>query len=181
MKFIKDLSEKEYQAFWEKTPNNHFMQSYEWGQACKKNRDQIPCYVGLKNDKDELVAAALLLKKKTPLNMCYFYAPRGFTMNFEDNKVLTEFTNGLKNYLKEENAIYLKLDPPLMYQEVNTEGEKVEDGKNNYVIFNNFLNLGYKHKGFNKLYEGNQPRYTFRTYYNKYNSFDEVLKEIIDA
>ena len=176
MKFIKDLSEKEYQAFWEKTPNNHFMQSYEWGQACKKNRDQIPCYVALKNDKDELVAAALLLKKKTPLNMCYFYAPRGFTMNFEDNKVLTEFTNGLKNYLKEENAIYLKLDPPLMYQEVNTEGEKVEDGKNNYVIFNNFLNLGYKHKGFNKLYEGNQPRYTFRTYYNKYNSFDEVEK-----
>lgn len=176
MKFIKDLSEKEYQAFWEKTPNNHFMQSYEWGQACQKNRDQIPCYVGLKNDKDELVAAALLLKKKTPLNMCYFYAPRGFTMNFEDNKVLTEFTNELKNYLKEENAIYLKLDPPLMYQEVNTEGEKVEDGKNNYVIFNNFLNLGYKHKGFNKLYEGNQPRYTFRTYYNKYNSFDEVEK-----
>lgn len=176
MKFIKDLSEKEYQAFWEKTPNNHFMQSYEWGQACKKNRDQIPCYVGLKNDKDELVAAALLLKKKTPLNMCYFYAPRGFTMNFEDNKVLTEFTNSLKNYLKEENAIYLKLDPPLMYQEVNTEGEKVENGKNNYVIFNNFLNLGYKHKGFNKLYEGNQPRYTFRTYYNKYNSFDEVEK-----
>lgn len=176
MKFIKNLSEKEYQAFWEKTPNNHFMQSYEWGQACKKNRDQIPCYVGLKNDKDELVAAALLLKKKTPLNMCYFYAPRGFTMNFDDNKVLTEFTNGLKNYLKEENAIYLKLDPPLMYQEVNTEGEKVDDGKNNYVIFNNFLNLGYKHKGFNKLYEGNQPRYTFRTYYNKYNSFDEVEK-----
>lgn len=176
MKFIKNLSEKEYQEFWENTPNNHFMQSYEWGQACKKNREQIPCYVGLKNDKDEIVAAALLLKKKTPLNMCYFYAPRGFTMNFEDNKVLTEFTNGLKNYLKEENAIYLKLDPPLMYQEVNTEGEKVENGKNNYVIFNNFLNLGYKHKGFNKLYEGNQPRYTFRTYYNKYNSFDEVEK-----
>ena len=176
MKFIKNLSEKEYQEFWKNTPNNHFMQSYEWGQACKKNRDQIPCYVGLKNDKDEIVAAALLLKKKTPLNMCYFYAPRGFTMNFEDNKVLTEFTNGLKNYLKEENAIYLKLDPPLMYQEVNTEGEKVENGKNNYVIFNNFLNLGYKHKGFNKLYEGNQPRYTFRTYYNKYNSFDEVEK-----
>ena len=176
MKFIKDLSEKEYQEFWENSPNNHFMQSYEWGQACQKNRDQIPCYVGLKNEKDELVAAALLLKKKTPLNMCYFYAPRGFTMNFEDNKVLTEFTNALKNYLKEENAIYLKLDPPLMYQEVSTEGEKVEGGKNNYIIYNNFLNLGYKHKGFNKLYEGNQPRYTFRTYYNKYNSFDEVEK-----
>ena len=176
MKFIKNLSEKEYQELWKKTTNNHFMQSYEWGQACEKNRGQIPCYVGLKNDKNKLVAAALLLKKETPLNMCYFYAPRGFTMNFEDNKVLTEFTNKLKNYLKEENAIYLKLDPPLMYQEVNTDGEKIENGKNNYSIFNNFLNLGYKHKGFNKLYEGNQPRYTFRTYFNKYNSFEDVEK-----
>ncbi len=176
MKFIKNLTESEYQTFWEKTPNNHFMQSYEWGQACKKNRDQIPCYVGLKDDKNKLVAAALLLKKKTPLNMCYFYAPRGFTMDFSNKKVLTEFTNNLKEYLKEENAIYLKLDPPLMYQEIDTEGNKIEDGKNNYEIYNNFINLGYKHKGFNKLYEGNQPRYTFRTYYNKYSSFEEVEK-----
>ena len=176
MKFVKNLTEKEYQAFWEKTENNHFMQSYEWGKACEKNRGQIPCYVGLKNDKNKLVAAALLLKKKTPLNMCYFYAPRGFTMDFSNKEVLTEFTKHLKDYLKEENAIYLKLDPPLMYHEVDTEANKIEDGKNNYEIYNNFINLGYKHKGFNKLYEGNQPRYTFRTIYSKYNSFEDVEK-----
>lgn len=176
MKFIKNLSEKEYQAFWEKTPNNHFMQSYEWGQACKKNRNQIPCYVGLKDDDGNVVAASLLLKKKTPLNMCYFYAPRGFTMDFSNKEILSEFTKHLKNYLKEEKAIYLKLDPPLMYQEIDVEGNKIEGGLNNYKIFNLFNNLGYKHKGFNKLYEGNQPRYTFRTYYKKYNSFDEVEK-----
>ena len=69
MKFIKDLKEKEYREFWKSTPNNHFMQSYEWGQAQEKNRDQIPCYVGLKDDDGNVVAAALLLKKKTPLNM----------------------------------------------------------------------------------------------------------------
>lgn len=42
MKFIKDLSEKEYQEFWEKTPNNHFMQSYEWGQVNKKKKSTKP-------------------------------------------------------------------------------------------------------------------------------------------
>ena len=176
MKFIKDLTEKEYQKFWESSPNNHFMQSYEWGQTCKKNRNQIPYYVGLKDEKNKIVAATLLLKKRTPLNMCYFYAPRGFTMDFTNTTVLKEFTKYLKEFLKEENAIYLKLDPPLMYQEVNTEGQKVENGKNNYNIFNEFINLGYIHKGFNKLYEGNQPRYTFRTIYEKYKSFDEVEK-----
>ena len=176
MKFIKDLKEKEYREFWKSTPNNHFMQSYEWGQAQEKNRDQIPCYVGLKDDDGNVVAAALLLKKKTPLNMCYFYSPRGFTVDFTNKKVLAEFTKGLKNYLKEENAIYLKMDPPLMYQEIDEEGNKIEGGNNNYVVFNNLINMGYKHKGFNKLYERNQPRYTFRTYFNQYESFEEVEK-----
>lgn len=176
MKFIENLTKKEYEEFWSKTPNNHFMQSYGWGQASKKNRNQDPIYVGLKDDNDKLVAAALLLKKKTPLNMCYFYCPRGYTINFDDKKILTEFTNKLKEFLKKENAIYLKLDPPIMYQEIDEEANKIDGGKNNYVIFNNFINLGYKHKGFNKLYEGNQPRYTFRTYYKQFSSFEEVEK-----
>ncbi len=176
MQFIKNLSEEEYTKFWETVPNNHFLQSYEWGIVQEKNRNQIPCYVGLKDDDGKLVAAALLLKKKTPLKMCYFYAPRGYTMDFSNKKILNEFTKELKNYLKEENAIYLKLDPPIMYQEIDEEANKVEGGLNNYPIYNNFLNIGYKHKGFNKLYEGNQPRYTFRTYFKQFQTFEDVEK-----
>ena len=176
MKFIKNLKEKEYQKFWEQTTNNHFMQSYEWGQACQKNRNQIPYYVGLLDDNKKLIAAALLLKKKTPFNMCYFYAPRGYTLDFSNKQILNEFTKEIKHFLKEENAIYLRIDPPIMYQEINIDGTKVEGGKNNYNIFNQLINLGYKHKGFNKLYEGNQPRYTFRTYFNKYKTFADVEK-----
>ena len=51
MKFIKDLKEKEYQKFWEQTTNNHFMQSYEWGQASQKNSNKIPYYIGLIDNK----------------------------------------------------------------------------------------------------------------------------------
>ena len=174
MRFIKNLSEKEYQKFWEKSEYNHFMQSYEWGKACEKNRNQIPCYVGLMTDEGKIVAEALLLKKKTPLKMCYFYSPRGFTMDYNDKEVLTEFTKELKKYLKEENAIYLKMDPPIMYQEVDTNSEKIKDGKNNYKIFNDLIHLNYKHHGFTKLYDSNQPRYTFRTYFKKFKDFTEV-------
>ncbi len=175
MEFIKDLKENEYRDFWRQTPNNHFMQSYEWGQVQKKSRDQIPCYIGLK-DKNKLVATALLLKKKTPLNMCYFYVPRGFTLDYSNKEIVEEFTKHLKEYLKEENAIYLKIDPPLMYQEIDEEANQIKDGLNNYDVYEEFIKLGYKHQGFNKLYERNQPRYTFRTYFNKYNSFEEVEK-----
>ncbi len=175
MEFIKDLKEKEYREFWRQTPNAHFMQSYEWGQVQKKSRDLIPCYIGLK-DNDKLVAAALLLKKRTPLNMCYFYVPRGFTLDYNNNEVVEEFTKHLKNYLKEENAIYLKIDPPLMYQEIDEEANPIKGGMNNYDVYEEFIKLGYKHKGFNKLYEGNQPRYTFRTYYKQFSDFSEVEK-----
>ena len=40
MQFIEDLTEKEYTKFWESTPNNHFLQSYEWGEACKAKTER---------------------------------------------------------------------------------------------------------------------------------------------
>lgn len=177
MHFVDNLTEEEYRTFWEHTSNNHFMQSYEWGKIQEINRGYKACYVGLK-DNDKLVAAALLLKKKTPFNMCYYYCPRGFTMDFHNNEILKNFTNGLKDYLKRENGIYLKLDPPLIYHEIDIDGNKIENGINNYEVFNNFIHLGYKHCGFNKLYEGNQPRYTFRTYFSKYKDLDEIVSKM---
>jgi lipid II:glycine glycyltransferase (peptidoglycan interpeptide bridge formation enzyme) len=63
-----------------------------------------------------------------------------------------------------------------MYQEIDEEAKPVKDGLNNYNTFKDFIELGYDHQGFYKLYEGNQPRYTFRTYFNKYKDFSEVEK-----
>ena len=177
MDFIDNLSEAEYREFWKKSDLNHFMQSYEWGQICLKNRNQIPYYVGLKKA-DKLVAAALLLKKKTPFNMSYFYSPRGFTLDFNNDNILSAFTAGLKNFLIKENAIYLKLDPPVEYQDIDEFAKPVDDGFNNYSIFDNLIKLGYIHQGFNKLYEKNQPRYTFRIYFNNYSSFEQVEEKI---
>ena len=65
-----------------------------------------------------------------------------------------------------------------MYQEINDDGSRIENGKNNFKIFNNLINLGYIHQGFVKLYENNEPRYTFRRYYEKYKSMEEIDNSI---
>lgn len=174
----KNLKKEEYKEFWEKCPNNHFMSSYEWGQICKRNRNQIPCYIGLKDDNNTLLAACLLLRKNTPLNMCYFYAPRGFLIDYNNKELLKEFTNSLKKYLKEENGIYIKVDPAIIYQEIDENAQKIENGKNNYELYNYLISLGYHHLGFNKLYEHNQPRYTYRSYFKDYPTFDSYIKKI---
>ena len=178
MKFRDDLTEEEYKTFWKNCENQHFLNSYEWGIVNKENRGQIPIFVGLEDNKGKLVAATLLLKKKVPFNMCYFYASRGFLIDWNNKELVKEFTLKLKEYLKFKNGIYLKVDPDIMYQEVDVEGNIVEGGKNNYELFNYLISLGYVHQGFNKLYEKNQPRYTFRTYFDKYDSFEDVEKDI---
>ncbi len=160
MEFIKNIEEKEYIEFAQKH-QAHFMQTWAWGMVNKESRNLTPCFVGLK-DKNKLIAATLLLKKQVPFNMAYFYAPRGFIMDMKNESLLKEFTKKLKEYLKDENGIYLKVDPDVKYHDIDEEGQKLFNGENNYKLFNNFIELGYVHKGFNKLFERNQPRYTFR-------------------
>lgn len=171
MKFIEDIKEEEYLTFCNQN-NAHFLQTWAWGLVNEKCRFLIPCYVGLKDDNNNLVAATLLLKKVTPFKMAYFYAPRGFVMDMHNEKLLKEFTKYLKIYLQKNNGIYLKVDPAIKYHDIDEEAKKVDGGENNYQLFNTFIELGYIHKGFNKIHERNQPRYTFRIPLK--TSFEEI-------
>lgn len=178
MKLITNIKKEDYIAFWKNSPEAHFMNSYWWGQVNAKNRHQNPIYVGLIDEQGNLHAATLLMQKKTPFNMCYFYAPRGFLIDWQNKDLVKEFTIKLKKYLQEANAIYLKVDPAIIYQDIDDEANPIPNGFNNYELFNYLIELGYHHQGFNKLYEGNQPRYTFRTIFNKYQNFSEVEQSI---
>lgn len=161
MKFIENVDVNMYREFTSKHEKAHFLQSYEWGLFCKNAKGQIPKYVGLE-DNGNLVATCLILLRKTPLGFSYGYAPRGFILDYYNKEIIKEFTSCLKDYMKKNKIIYIKFDPDIMYQEIDENGNKILGGKNNYDFYNYMLSLGYKHKGFNKLYEGNQPRYTFR-------------------
>lgn len=157
--FIENIDKDKYTDFYLKN-NACFMQSYEWGQFNKISRNQTPHYVGLMKNK-QIVCEALLLEKKGVFNLSYFYSPRGFIIDFKNKELLDEFVKHLKNYIKKHNGIYLKIDPELEYQEIDENGNKIENGYNNYNIYNNLVNLDFKHTGFIKNFENNQPRYTF--------------------
>ena len=162
MKFIDNVDIKRYREFESKHKKSHFLQSYEWGQFCKNAKGQVPCYVGMEDNAGNLVTTCLILLRRTPFGFSYGYAPRGFVLDYNNKEVISEFTNYLKHYMKDNKIIYIKFDPDIKYQDIDENGLKVEGGENNYELYNYMLSLGYKHTGFYKLYEGNQPRYTFR-------------------
>ena len=170
MKFITNVDKDRYEKFVKSSKKPHFLQSYAWGEFAYKEKNVTPLYVGMEDDNKKLVATALILKKNLPMHKSYFYIPRGFVTDFDNFELVKEFTNMLKKYAKENNAIFIKIDPDLIYHEEDKDGNVIVENNNNLV--NSFKKIGYKHLGFTKNFETMQPRYTFRIDYNK--SFDEV-------
>ncbi len=162
MKFIENVEINRYREFESNHKKSHFLQSYEWGLFCKRAKGQVPCYVGMEDENGNLVATCLILLRKTPFGFSYGYAPRGFILDYNNKDIIKEFTTYLKEYMKNNKIIYIKFDPDIKYQDIDENGNKIDGGENNYELYDYMLSLGYKHTGFYRLYEGNQPRYTFR-------------------
>ena len=172
MKFVENIDRESYITFTDNHLKSHFLQSYAWGQFCKRVKGQIPYYVGLMDDQNNLVASALILLKKTPFGYSYGYCPRGFILDYSNLDLINEFTSYLKQFMKDKKIIYIKFDPDISYQDIDEDANPVDGGDNNYKLYEYMLSLGYKHTGFYKLYEGNQPRYTFRIDLNR--SWEEI-------
>lgn len=158
--FVENIDKQEYESFVEKhETKSHFMQSYYFGEISRE-KGFIPHYVGLKQD-GKLVATALLLQKKLFKNICYFYSPRGFVLDYNNLELLNHFTEQIKLFTKKHNSFYTAIDPDIKLQNLDIDGNIIE-GQNNYELVNYLKKIGYKHLGFNKNFENKEPRYTFR-------------------
>lgn len=166
------LSEEIYENYLQKQPKSHFLQSYSWGQLSKIKKGLTPYYLGLVDEEKNILATALLLQKHLPMNYCYFYCPRGFVINYEDEALLKEMTREIIKFAKSKKAIFVKIDPDLIYKNYNYLDEEQPLPYNTNKIFENLKKLGYKHLGFTKNFETMQPRYTFRIDLNQ--SLEEI-------
>lgn len=140
---------------------SHFLQSLSWGEFAKVKKNLTPYYLGLTTDEDEIVAATLLLEKKLPMNMCYFYAPRGFVVDYKNKELVRTMTKKIIEFAKSKKAIFVKIDPDLIKQSTNYQNITVKN-KDYEEIFETLKSCGFKHQGFTKNFETMQPRYTFR-------------------
>ncbi len=157
-----ELKKEEYEEFVSHHEKSHFLQSYAWGEFAKVCKGVTPFYLGLVDESENILAATLLLKKALPLGYSYFYAPRGFIIDFFNQELLEQFTSYLKIWMKPHHAIFLKIDPDLIYKKINWEGKEIPLDYDPDDLFRNLYHCGFKHQGFTKNFETMQPRYTFR-------------------
>ncbi len=163
MRFEPELSKDQFDCFVSHHPSGaHFMQSVAWGEFMEKERGMIPHYAGLLDSDGAIRAAALLLERKPPMCPPYFYCPRGFVIDFSDNKLLLDLVNAIRSFAKQRGVMFLKIDPPVILQQKSRDGTSLSDKSDAIRIIEHLNRIGFSHLGWNQGFENHLPRFTFR-------------------
>ena len=141
MDFV-ELTEKEYQKFWENHPLKTFLSAPKIAKLREKSNWKS-YFVGVKENK-KVVAAALLLSHKRKFNVNEFYSPRGFLLDYNNKELLTFFVEKVKEFAKSKNGYILRIDPYVIYKQRDINGDIVEGGEDNTHVVDHLTSLGFK-------------------------------------
>ncbi len=165
-----------YLEFAKKMEQTHFLHSQEWADFRVKvgwNYEIMGCY-----ENENLIAAMIISNKKIPIpiiNRKMYYISRGIIIDYKNEEHIKKVTKELKQFLKKNNGVFLRIDPGEIFQKIDNEGNPIANGKNNQIIIDNLEAAGFHHLGFTRGFEGMQPRYTFRV-----NLEGQTAKSILD-
>ena len=177
---LKEINEQEYLKYALKNKYVSIYQLPGWG-TLKKQTGWNNYLLGLFDDKT-IKGVTLLLEKHIPFKQKIYYAPRGFLLDDYNDKLISEFTKGITEFIKLKKGVFLKIDPNVIYEIIKNEQESNVIGKEIHL---NLINLGYKHHGFTKNFETMQPRNLCRfeirnTYEETLNSFTKSTRKNIE-
>ena len=182
---IVEISVEEFEKFAYKHEQFSFHQTKEWA-TLKKNNGWSSLYLAYK-DNDKILGACLILRKKTPIKKEMWYSPRGFLIDYKNKNLLSNFTSSIKEYAKNNKALFIKIDPYIIYKQRDINGNLVEGGIDNSIIIDNLKELGYKHYGFSTdTSKELQPRWIYvldiegKSQDEIYNNFSNDTKRYIN-
>lgn len=153
------LDEIRFDNFAINHPYYNFYQSSNYGKFMTKH-GYNSYYLGLADDIGEIKAATLMIVKNEKSSKRKMgYAPRGFLIDWNNDDLVKEFTEKLKEFLANRNFTYLKVDPLITLKEHNINGEVRQNTIDNTSFVNKLQSLGYIHMGYNNGMEALKPRW----------------------
>ena len=166
------LTEEEFSKFASNHYEATFLQTINWGKLKESNGWKWEL-LGFK-DNEKVIAAMMLLSKSTPIKKKMFYAPRGFILDYNNFKLLEEFTKETKKYVKKNNGIFIKIDPYVESKQRDINGHIVEGGYDNKEIINELKKLGFKEQFSKPGQVSLQPKWLYRI-----DTKDKTLEEVM--
>lgn len=151
--FIREMSLAEFKEF----ANTHFIGNFHESinYALIKAEEGFE-YEFIAYGADDIVGAALILYKK--IGSVYFgYSPRGFLIDYSNDYLLEDFTNKIKEYYKNRNFAFIKINPEIAIAKLNKDTMNFEYN-DNYKIIDMLTKNGYKKLKNNMNFESLLPR-----------------------
>lgn len=145
------LTQEEYNTYQRNHPYRDFMSSCKAMELKKINNWDVE-YVGVK-DAGNIICATALTSMPVMKVYRFYYAQRGFLMDYRNQEVLKFFTRELQSYLKKKKGLYLTVDPNVLYKERDIDGELVEGGFDHQYVIDHMEAAGYEHQGFTKDFQ----------------------------
>jgi len=165
------LTEDEFNNFEKDHIYGNFYQTSKWA-TLKSKYGWSYSYVGIK-DNGNIIGGALILKKSVFKGINIMYSPRGFLVDYNNSDLLKLFTKELKKYAKKNGAIFVKIDPYVIYKERDNFGNIIDKGIDNSKVSDELIKLGYKYKSSGRL----QPNLAFALSL-KDKSIDEIFNNM---
>ena len=151
-KFV-EINSSEIDKFNESDRKGHIFQTSYWAELKKDWKKKF--IAGYDNDNNMVITATILLRKAPYINKYMGYIPRSFTCDYNNKKLLIEFTEYLREFAKKNNISFITIDPDIYLKE---NEEALSEG----TEIKNFLkSLGYKNTD-SKNFEAIQPNFVFR-------------------
>ena len=130
--FKKETDLKAYDEFIE-AHGGQYIQCSRWEKV--KTTWKCTYYSGFENG--ERVLAVLVMERDLPAAGKIWYAPAGPVCNFENAKLLSEFTEFIKSEVAKHKITAFIMDPPVP---LRVNGERKEEG---HALHKTLLSLGY--------------------------------------
>ena len=165
---LRTLSIEEFTAFQKNNPLSNLYQTANYGMLMAENGFDYDL-IGLVDENNSILAASLILLKPIGIKCFYGYAPRGFLIDYNNEELVKEFTEQIKNYYYEKNVIFIKINPFLPIGVINTKDYLITYNDNKNVI-DTLTNNGYKKLADNLYFEAQLPRYNAFINLKEYNS-----------
>lgn len=176
---IKEINVNEFDSFANKHVLGSFYQTSNYGKL-KEKEGYKALYIGA-YDNSNLVGAFLLLSKSISLNVKYGYSPRGFLIDYFNKDIFKDFTDSIKKYFHKKRYAFIKIDPIIILNEVDKDGNKSLNNSTNELIIT-MEELDYKKLKDNIYFESMLPKYNpiinLKTF--SFNNLDAKLQKSIN-
>lgn len=154
MKFC-ELSDQEFEKFALNHEQSNFFQSlYMKELLIKENREVY--LLGLKDDKDNVIAATLLASSNSFMGKKTYEALKGFLIDYSNEELVLTFTNYIKKFINEHNGFRLTIDPYIVFKQRDTDANIIKDGVDNSFVKDYLLKNGFK-----KMKNSAQVKWTY--------------------